>query len=68
MYRNQKTSIMKTINLTLDDAKAFWNSGDERLAEIALKGFSREELESSSITIPVQLTQEEYNLFSKIVK
>lgn len=59
---------MKTINLTLDDAKAFWNSGDERLAEIALKGFSREELESCSISRPVQLTQEEYNLFSKIVK
>lgn len=59
---------MKAINLTLDDAKAFWKSGDEQLAEIALKGFSREELESSSITRPVQLTQEEYNLFSKIVK
>jgi len=58
---------MKAINLTLDDAKAFWNSGNEKLAEIALKGFSREELESSSITRPVQLTQEEYILFSKIV-
>jgi len=53
---------MKAINLTLDDAK-----GNEKLAEIALKGFSREELESSSITRPVQLTQEEYILFSKIV-
>jgi hypothetical protein len=59
---------MKAINLTLEEAKSFWNSGNEKLAEIALKGFSREELESSTITRCVQLTQEEYNLFSKIVK
>jgi hypothetical protein len=59
---------MKAINLTLEEAKSFWNSGNEKLSEIALKGFSREELESSTITRPVQLTQEEYNLFSKIVK
>lgn len=52
---------MKTIYLTLDKAKSFWNSGNERLAEIALKAFSRKELESEVITRPVQLTQEEYN-------
>jgi hypothetical protein len=51
---------MKAINLTLEEAKSFWNSGNEKLAEIALKGFSREELESSTITRCVQLTQDEY--------
>ena len=61
MYRNQKTSIMTTIYLTLDKAKSFWQSGNERLAEIALKAFSRKELESEGITRPVQLTQEEYD-------
>ena len=50
---------MKAITLTLDEAKAFWNSGNEKLAEIALKGFSREELESSTITRYVQLTKDE---------
>jgi hypothetical protein len=52
---------MKTIYLTLEKAKSFWQSGNERLAEIALKAFSKKELESEGITRPVQLTQEEYD-------
>jgi propanediol utilization protein len=52
---------MTTIYLTLDKAKSFWQSGNEILAKIALKAFSRKELESEVTTRRIELTQEEYN-------
>lgn len=57
-------SGMKTVYLTLDKAKSLWQTGNEILTKIALKGFSREELELSPIRRPIQLTQKEYHLFT----